>query len=248
MYPFNNFLEMLQLRVNSKKLVSYRQSGATLILFSGPAGAGISVRYSCTKKAGALLHLKDDAVQEEYSTNKQWPVYLLQNYKSWVLYLDASPFDISLEDLIIVRGFFKTSSWEAVAWTQCNSSGSIAVTAGAPMYAGFNASMAIARETVTSPTYRSYPRSDAQLVGAHFVPLHAMNHPPNPQQLLRNQTVFLSSYTIKRRMMFLPYKIQAAAGYDNLPPPSSGEYEEGSCVETETSVTTEVCLRRNPCI
>ena len=163
-----------------------------------------------------MLYLKDDATKQECSPNKSWRKYIIENIDNWKTYLEESDFDISIEQLMIVRGFVKTSSWEAVAWTQSTGSHTFSIAASAAGHAGVNGSISNTHETRTTPVYRRWPTTSI-----------ASNQLQDAQQsLLHDQTIFLRYYCIRRRNWFQMWlektKIDAGAGYHNLPPPSPG--------------------------
>lgn len=193
------------------------------------------------------------------ANNKRWARYITENIATWQAFLENSPFDINIEQLVIVRGFIKTIAWDAFAWTQNTNTRTIEVIGGAPGYGSLGGYHAVAFMKETGPEHRSWPpQQSAQTVrGGSSVDLSpstsAEGSRSGSQTLLvspsqehvsaeysRNQMVFLSYYKIKRRAFFW-LRLQAAAGYHELPPSPPGASGDGAVyVGTEIDGSEEV--------
>lgn len=81
-------------------------------------GPDVSTHYACSGNGGALLHLRSNAIQYACVPNGMLPQYISGNSDDWVEYIGNSVFNFTIFHLMVVRGFVKASSWEAVAWIQ----------------------------------------------------------------------------------------------------------------------------------
>lgn len=159
------------------------------------------------------------------SNNKRWPKYIMNNLAAWEEILEAGPFQCTIEDLIFVRGYVKTSTWKVAAWASNRISRGVGLGAGIPSTVGIGGGFRNEADHLLPPQSRECNRGR---IGAHLAVTSGQEYP-------RDQTVFLYYYQVKRRLFFLR-KLEAAAGYGSLPdasPPSSSSGAMYVTTETE---------------
>lgn len=200
--------------------------GAGLRHLSGIVDFGVGGSYSCTKGNGALLYLWDRGDRTLCDTNTVWERHIRGNFEAWEAYFAECGYEN--KPMIVVRGFVKTSAWDAFAWSQYSTSQSISASASVGGYAGAGASHGSAVASSMTPERRSFPaRSNEeefpltapQLGSITGSTLKARDDSRSGEQRDNyfEQTVFLSYYYIRRRWFFIR-TVVANAGYHDLPP------------------------------
>ncbi|PSS35524.1 hypothetical protein PHLCEN_2v1518 [Hermanssonia centrifuga] len=173
-----------------------------------PVGAGIGWKFEANKAAGAILVLKDDATKEGVLPNKTWADYMRKHHPSWFQFAkDVLTLECKPEDIILVRGWTKTTEWTVSAFQAEGRASRVAINGSISPAASVGFDVAFSHRGSWFTDHRSGPRRDP----AEFLS-------PYRTSLPRNQCVFLAHYKIKyRKFSFLQPKIEAGAGPDQLP-------------------------------
>ncbi|KAI0084204.1 hypothetical protein BDY19DRAFT_1026532 [Irpex rosettiformis] len=196
-------------------------------------GAELSYSFSCKSHSGAYLVLTDHARNSWFEPNSQFKEYMRQHHGSWYAFA-ADPKKLGLEcnpeDIILVRGTTKTSTWTVGAFiSQENrahdftAGGQVASVGGAKVTFSSGHELRHKCEQRTGPD-----RAPANTTSSLLEPLSSLlisgetdarnidstdpqsqNNEVNRSQ--KDQCIFLSYYKLKHRL-FLPKKIVANAG------------------------------------
>ncbi|CAL1715486.1 unnamed protein product [Somion occarium] len=158
----------------------------------------LACRYTCSRNEGALLVLKDHATSEAVFANAQFVEYMLRHHQSWCDFARNQGFLLDKEDIILVRGWVKTTSWTVAAFTNQGDSLELTFGSKANLYAHVSVSTAVSTHHSHSVEYRDGPNRMTK----------TMDEEPSPQR--KDQCVFLRYYKIKYRTpAFLGRKITA---------------------------------------
>lgn len=168
--------------------------------------------------------------------------YIRQHHDSWYAFA-TDPVKYGLEckpeDIIMVRGFVKTSAWAVAAFPDGGASQrevAFSGTAGPFANAGFHFAQQqqrqVAFEHRVGPS-RGKSRTPSIASGkarATEFPVPDVGDAAEGEAAERDQTVFLGYFKILRRK-FWRKKIKAAGGYDSLPPGDDDESEPETAIE-----------------
>lgn len=212
--------------------------GTKLRALSGVVDFGVRGQYACTTNAGALLYLWDQGHRTSCEPNEIWRRHILANFRFWEEFFAKC--GIEKQGMVIVRGFVKTTSWDAITWIQSSDSYGAGASAGVPGRIGGGIFHSAARTSFMAPEHRSFPSRNLEDIREG---LNLRLRDPPQGDYPREQTVFLSYYYIKRRKWFPPLpKLEANAGYHNLPSPPEPDSDIGSDAQilTETQGEEEV--------
>ena len=96
-----------------------------------PAAGGFT--FTCNKKQGAVLILKDKAIHQSINDLGRVDAYIKKHRKSWYTFAtDHHKLRLTMGDLVMVTGFDKTSRWALAAFTERSESASIHFGVGLP--------------------------------------------------------------------------------------------------------------------
>ena len=73
-------------------------------------------RFECTNQEGAVLILKNHATKSSIGLNLPFEKYMLRNHDSWYNFAVDSGVGLDPQDIILVRGAVKSSSWAVAAF------------------------------------------------------------------------------------------------------------------------------------
>ena len=148
--------------------------------------------------------------------NLFWENYILANYRSWYDFATKEQGRIlDLEDLVIVRGFLKTSKWFLAAVENRGKTHSISLHFSITSIAQGHFTLASVKNSSPSITQRHGPKQDPNTA--------------EPDTILpRNQTLFLKYYKVKRRCS-VPKLITAGAEPRDH---SNDSSEDSTCTST----------------
>ena len=194
--------------------------------------AGVEFSFDKSSREGAVLHLAEGAKRGVVFPNKAFKNYMLNNWASWRAYLEQRDLDIDPSQLVLVRGWVKTSAWAMAAFQTETRANSGFLQGGwnvARLGAGwqFDQQQSVLLQCKQGPTdaFRDQNRSLLSIT----------------DDLKEDQCIFLCYYKIKYRLKFFPKVIQAAAGPADLPegdpdaePPSALTTSEDMEVVTES--------------
>lgn len=137
-----------------------------------------------------------------------------QHHESWCEFAQREGLDIPREDIVLVRGWVKTSEWAVAAFIEKGQTHEVSFHGQLGQFAQAGFSVAISESSVASVETRS---------GPHRRPITppGQTHSSTGKNVDRgtdkpcDQCIFLSCYKIKYRT-FLPNKIKAAADSEDL--------------------------------
>ncbi|KAI0765564.1 hypothetical protein BC629DRAFT_1541120 [Irpex lacteus] len=192
------------------------------------AGGNLAYTFKCSSHRGAFLVIDDHATKTSFSPNIPFKRYMLEHHASWYAFAtDPKKFGLQCEpeDIILVRGTMKTSSWRIGAFFG-HTSRSHGLAAGAQVAPVGGANLQMSSEYNQShkweqrvDPHRALPRSSAFRLAS--APDDAMDVDSVDSQgliyqpLVKDQCLFLNYYKIKWRK-FLPKKIIAQADPPSL--------------------------------
>ncbi|KAF7797950.1 hypothetical protein EIP86_009157 [Pleurotus ostreatoroseus] len=177
------------------KLITSR-SGA---LHPGIHGSGTDMHKSLGSE-GAILWLKESAERGYFVPNDKIRQYMLKHHHSWFIFAKAMALNLSLEDIIFVRGFIKASDWAVAAWKAKDQDADIEGSFRYDPDTGFDFQFSKQERIVHACRWSS--GSD--------------QFSTTPTSRPKNQCLFLQYYKVKHRF-FGADKIVAAAGPSILP-------------------------------
>lgn len=79
-------------------------------------GANIAMKFSCSGTVGAFMNLQDSSTKSSFSAAGHIPEYILRNHDRWVEYSANNNLGLKPADIILVKGFVKTSVWSVAAY------------------------------------------------------------------------------------------------------------------------------------
>ncbi len=101
---------------------------------SGTVGYG----FKCNENYGALLILNDNDHRLHCFPNVMIPRYMALYYKTWCQFAKSMSLKIddpTFEDLVLIRGWIKTSKWSVVTWLSGGTSHDLIVKLGVEKHA-----------------------------------------------------------------------------------------------------------------
>ena len=166
---------------------------------------GGNISINAQKVSGASLQLSNPARSRIVSSSRLYQDYIKKNHASWVeLATEEFGIDCKPEDVVISRGWVKSTEWAVTSFKSSYSATSAGVLANAAVVAGGRVSFSLAN---------GHPLLQVSKQGPQRDPVFTLNSPPC------DQCVFLPVYKVRRRLVpFLPRKIEAGAGPHQLPP------------------------------
>lgn len=215
----------------------------------------VSYRFECSDKQGAILMLWDDATKTDLrSQQKHLMKYMKAHHESWYQFAtETRGIDCEREDIVVVRGFVKTSCWTVAALTG-ESAHTREVTLNGQLGPLFNigAGYAAHRGRLASIQQRSGPsiRMSSSITRTHWETLLSPKgtnkreiHSAMPayETMPRDQCVFLNYYKIKRKFLFLE-QIVAGAGAPTLPDPD-GSRDKGALLARRSPSVDDVDIQ-----
>ena len=187
----------------------------------------MSFGYACRADQGALLVLKSQARKEYMIDNKYIRNYILRHHDAWCNYAqDVLGLLVEPSQIIFINGWVKTSAdWMATVFTSSDTALHASATGSVANAGGL--SLNYSRE-----------RSDSgPRVTRHGTAFHSGNISTSSASD-GTQCVFLRRYIVKKRM-WLPSKIQAAAGPPKLNDDFDGDTSSVSVSSQMADVTLE---------
>ncbi|CAL1717286.1 unnamed protein product [Somion occarium] len=222
---------------------SVKQISAKFNASTGAVPMDMACRYECSSGAGALLALQDPAVSEEVVHNQNFVEYMRRNHASWCEFARRQGFIVDREDIILVRGWVKASSWTAAAFMEKGHALELNLGVNATLSASFGVSVVGSVRTTQSVECRSgHVESNEHTTRSRRIA--STYRTVLVQERTPTHCVFLSCYKIKYRSI-LPTKIVAAAepSEDSKRPensPNSDSTATMTAPDTASSVEIEV--------
>lgn len=214
-------------------LLHARNVGAT-------GGANVSLKFTCSGTVGAFMNLQDTSTKTSVSATGQIPDYILRHHERWDQYSVDHNLGLKSTDMIMVKGFVKTSVWSVAAYRsgmKQSRAASLTGKLGPLGEAGFEVEVSTKTGYLFDTRYGPLHREQSQPVitppitpsskgkgkgkGKERIEDAAarMSSAASvvPQSgLPHDQCIFLSYYRLKRRML-LPWKLIAKAEDKDLP-------------------------------
>ncbi|KAH8105449.1 hypothetical protein BXZ70DRAFT_527374 [Cristinia sonorae] len=177
-----------------------------------------------TKGQAAVLLLTDSAHRETVNHHIAITKYMRQNYEKWQKYAGDLGLDVRDTEILLVRGCVKTKCWTTVTWCDRGNIRDIEHDLSGDGLVAFGELKVLFRADETgAPMKKSGP------------------YDVDSSKMEPNQCVFLNYYKMKRRRFFLGgKKIEAHAGYDDLPDPGPERGSSSVCVDYASSVCARV--------
>lgn len=182
--------------------------------------------------------------------------YIRQNHDAWYSFATNSQtygLQCKPEDIIMVRGTVKTSAWAVAAYRDSGNhthnvafSGQVGPVADAGFQLTSSSTVQSSFEHRAGPTPNAARPTSLKPVASGTSSNHGKYELPELEVAAtlsreevpdnaRNQTVFLGFYKVKRRY-FLPKKIVANAGSDELPPAEDPAQSSGMLMPPDVTV------------
>ncbi|KAJ3481781.1 hypothetical protein NLI96_g7429 [Meripilus lineatus] len=171
--------------------------------------------FSCSDSQGAVLYIDDAADRAVVYKNEVWIRYIRENYPSWIEILES----VGLRDvqLVVARGWIKTSGWAAAVWRDGNADGPEITLSGNGRISQGGVAFRISDVSDSSPLHRIGPLSEQKS--------HNSNSTAT-SQAARDQCIYMPYFKVTDR--FLWPAIKAKAGYHDLPPSDGGSGDDAS--------------------
>ncbi|TFY60560.1 hypothetical protein EVG20_g7374 [Dentipellis fragilis] len=186
------------------------------------AGGQISLKFSCSRRRGAVLVLPEDAQRVDTRSRAAYEDYTREHCERWHALTDRLRLGLRLEDHILVTGCDRTTTWAVAAFTSVDfdSRISLSVDFAGVGSASFASSMSWTHDGSAQYNWGPDQRtsvSTAELTravtsgGEISSPSAATDQLQKPINTKFNQCVFVRGFRAKRRSRFLPVKLKAAA-------------------------------------
>lgn len=169
--------------------------------------------------------MRSEAGSESTYDSHLLKMYIAQNYSKWHAYArDVLGHDIEEDDIVVISGWVKTKAdWAVNAFSNTSTSSKGSFDIHASGIAGAQAGFEHSRSTTGPKMHRH---------GVHYSETVSCSSPTEAEH---NQCIFLKYYKVQRRLIGLPPKIIAGAGYHQLPDAGDGRGGSGEegIVESE---------------
>ncbi|TFY55168.1 hypothetical protein EVG20_g9420 [Dentipellis fragilis] len=85
--------------------------------FVVPAGGKLSLKFACSRRKGAVLVLPEKALREDTKRRGAYKEYLREHCEQWHTLTEQLKLDLRMEDLVLVTGCDRTTTWAVAAFT-----------------------------------------------------------------------------------------------------------------------------------
>ncbi len=167
--------------------------------------------------AGAVLFLEPPAKKEFILSKRQIVAYMRQHFDSWMEHANVrGGYELKQEDVIFVSGTTKTTRWANAAFHGSYRQKEGSISCGVNGVGKFSMKLSIANRNLPNPLYNYGPSSlDSDI---DTIASTTASDPVEPPRLATTQCIFFHYYKMKKRILWRPRPIRAAAGPDELPP------------------------------
>ncbi|TFK81792.1 hypothetical protein K466DRAFT_604210 [Polyporus arcularius HHB13444] len=216
-----------------------RSIAASAGISAGSTGASAtaSFRYQCTTTSGALLYLRDHGHKTFFDCDRHIKKYMSTHVTSWYQFTTRRlGIDLEEKDLIFISGFTKTSIWAEVAFHNSQSNGELVVNGGclAPLISG----------ELRVSTSQCVDAAVSSRIGPANRIAESNASGTDPDKY--DQCIFLNYHKAKRRKLWRPRAMRAAAGPHDLPSnDSDNDSSASSLVSSLASDESAGMLRYN---
>ncbi|KAJ3539505.1 hypothetical protein NM688_g6350 [Phlebia brevispora] len=220
----------LQPKSYESKSVKIVKGQGELGTLAGGGSTQLECSFECSKRQGAILHLKHEADKRSVPINERIKKYLKQHYSTWEDTLERE-FDgrCTLDQLVFVHGWVKTSQWGVAAFWAKEESSSASIQASFNSIANAGLHFDLHKQENMHYFHHTGPRSARSEQSAHSK--HATVN------ARKDQCIFLRTFKVQRRHWFVVLLMRANAGPAPLPdrPPD----EDAVAVHAYESYTEE---------
>ncbi|KAH9066169.1 hypothetical protein EDB87DRAFT_1589299, partial [Lactarius vividus] len=161
-------------------------SGGFGALANGVGSANVS--FSCTKTQGAVLSLPVIARREDTLHQDLFRRWILKHIKSWFAFARQLGMGIEMEDIILVTGCHRTTSWTNTVFNEAQT----------------NVGVSLGVEVGVLDASVNWRASNIRIQGA-------IVNGPTGRNLPENQCIFIRGFRVKRFFFGLVPRIKAAA-------------------------------------
>ncbi|KAA1471739.1 hypothetical protein DENSPDRAFT_133062 [Dentipellis sp. KUC8613] len=205
--------------------------------FVVPAGGKLSLQFACSRRKGAVLVLPEKAVREDTKRRGAYKEYLREHCERWHALTEQLKLDLRMEDLVLVTGCDRTTTWAVAAFTntEFDSQIQLSVELAGVEAASFASSLSWSHDENAQRHWGPDPESSVsmnELSGA-VTNGEDVSTSSSPGKRLKpintkyNQCVFVRGFRVKRRGRFLPLTLKAAAEPVDLDDPADEESDGG---------------------
>lgn len=198
---------------------------------------GVTVNLECSNRQGAALLIKHPAYREDALRRRDLRKYMLKHYRTWLPFIrDNLGREIELSEVVLVTGCDLTADWATAAFVEGSKKASISFTVGDPIVATAQASLWGSWQTSVNVPHRCGPSPSTRPVPNDALVPRVDASPATEF----NQCIFIRSFRMMERPLFLPPVLKAAAGYqtyekqhdsDHTPCVRSGPVSTGLVVQ-----------------
>ncbi|KAH9066171.1 hypothetical protein EDB87DRAFT_1589300 [Lactarius vividus] len=178
--------EQLGLQVHLQDHIDYGILSPNSLILMGVGSANVS--FSCTKTQGAVLSLPVIARREDTLHLGHFRRWILRHIKSWFAFARELGMGIEMEDIILVTGCHRTTSWTNTVFNEVQT----------------NVGVSLGVEVGVLDASVNWRASNIRIQGA-------IVNGPNGRNLPENQCIFIRGFRVKRFFFGLVPRIKAAA-------------------------------------
>lgn len=167
------------------------------------AHAGFNYKFACAADRGAALVMKDAGVLEEVHASGIFEDYFKRNHERWVAYAAREGITLNVEELLLVRGFIKTTAWGVAAFVGSSHAQELSFQANSASF--LTAQFAISHSFDADPSIERRvgpPIASSSPKPTDLIPDSAFKY---------NQCVFIHALKCKKRTILPGFRIRAAA-------------------------------------
>ena len=189
--------------------------GLTCFLYRGPISPGGSYSFSSHGKRGAVAVLDDGGVQETVVRSTAFQEYIYNHHQSWHAFAKKKGHSVEVEEIVLVSGFVKTSSWAVATYAGQESSHDFSLSVGANGVASASADFSSEEKTNVKVLKRSGPgpsKGSAKAKG-------------KASSKEKNQCLFVQYY----KCLPKGFGLKKIRGPNNLTDKDAGEVVPNSC-------------------
>ncbi|EMD31093.1 hypothetical protein CERSUDRAFT_120141 [Gelatoporia subvermispora B] len=196
----------------------YSRSMKEISVGAGAAvpAAGGAFQYQYSGGQGAIIVLQDSAKSKELHESRRLVNHIRQNFEHWYQFVtEELDRDLQREELIVVRGWVKTTHWAVAAFAEGGHSGSLtfntnfAIPASVSLNINVSANVAVCKQHRISTNHREQSTQTLPMLTGSESSLHSLEG----GEISANQCIFLHYYKVKLRRFWRwrPIDIKAEA-------------------------------------
>ncbi|TFY69528.1 hypothetical protein EVG20_g3117 [Dentipellis fragilis] len=189
--------------------------------FVVPAGGQISLKFACSRRRGAVLVLPEKARRADTRSRGAYKEYMREHCERWHALTEQLKLSLRMEDLVLVTGCDRTTTWAVAAFTSTDFDSRIQLSVD---FAGVGSASFASSLSWTHDENAQYnwgPDSETSVLtneltgavtdGGDISMSSSQGQLQKPINTKYNQCVFVRGLRAKSRGRFLPIKLKAAA-------------------------------------